>query len=48
MSDFKPHSMPYSKPYFKSDFYRDIDGVLIRNFHGNVERDFERYIKLEI
>ena len=32
--------MPYYKPYFKSDFYRDIDGDLIRNFHAYVEREF--------
>ena len=48
MPGFKPEFMPYYKPYFKTDCYRDIDGDLICNFHGYVERDFERYVKLDI
>ena len=48
MPGFKPEFMPYYKPYLKSDCYRDIDGDLICNFHGYVERDFERYVKLDI
>ena len=40
MSAFKPDIMPYSKPHFKSDFYRDVDGDLIRNLYEYVARDF--------
>ena len=60
MPDFMPDLMPDFKPVFKldcqheyksycqRDFQVDIEGYLIRKFHGKVETDFERYCKLDI
>ena len=50
--DFKSHFKPEFMPDFKSDCQRDfqvtIDEDLIRNCHGYVERNIERYCKLDI